>query len=174
MNSDRTMRWIVRGVPTVTFLLTAAFFGCAGIVFTLDPVLVRYGNGGAPGLGYVAIGAALVLVGAALVWLARAVWRARPWPTHAALAYSVAVIAYLAWVAPGAFTSHNSVLNPSTGRLEPRYDTGAELLVLAIIPYAIVLACLVVAELRQRRLAQQHLKTSPGPRRTGSVRRSRG
>ncbi len=121
MNSDRTMRWIVRGVPTVTFLLTAAFFG-----------------------------------GAALVWVARGVWRERPWPTHTALAFSVALIAYLAWVAPGAFTSHNSVLNPNTGRLEPRYDTGAELIVLAIIPYTIVLACLVVAELRQRRLALQH------------------
>jgi hypothetical protein len=156
MNSDRTMRRLVRGVPAVVFLLTAVFFICAGIVLMLNLVLVRYGNGGGRSLGYVAIGAAFIVSGATLVWLARAVWRARPWPTHLALVFSVAAIAYLAWVAPGAYTPFGSSLNPATGRLEPNYNTGAELLVLAIIPYAIVFACLVVAELRQRRLAQQH------------------
>lgn len=156
MNGNQAIRWAVRGTPAVVFLLTAAFFVCAGVVFMLYPLLDRFGNGSGPGLGMVAIGAALIVCGPVLVWLARGVWRARPWPTHIALVFSVAVIAYLACVAPGAYTPLSSSRNPGTGRLEPNYNTGAELLVLAIIPYAVVLACLVVAEIRQQRRHAQH------------------
>jgi hypothetical protein len=156
MTANGSMRWIVKGIPTVVLLLTAAFFVCVGFVFTLSPLLVRFGNGGGPGLAYVAIGLALILGGAALAWLARGVWRARPWPTHIALVVTLALIAYLAWLAPGAFTAHSAVLNPDTGRLEPQYDTGAELIVLAIIPFTIVVTCLIVNELQQRSVAQQN------------------
>jgi len=153
--SERPMRWIVRGIPAVVLVLTAVFFACAGVVFSLSPVLVRYGNGGGPGIGFVAFGAGLIIGAAVLVWLARGLWLGRPWPIHIALVFSAVVIGYLASVAPGAFTSDNSVLNPSTGRLEPQYDTGAELIVLAIVPYVIVFACLIVAELQQRRFAHR-------------------
>jgi hypothetical protein len=156
MTANGSMRWIVKGLPTAVFLLTAAFFVCAGFVFPLSPVLVRFGNGGGPGIGVVVFGAALIVGGLALVWLARGLWRAWPWATHVALVFSVAVIAYLASLAPGAFTSNSSVLNPSTGQLEPQYDTGAKLIVLAIIPFTIVVACLIVKELQQRRVVQQN------------------
>jgi hypothetical protein len=78
MNDDRSKRWINRGIPAVVCLLAAASFVCVGIFFALYPVLVRYGNGSGPGLEYVAIGAGLSLVGAALVWLARWVWHTQP------------------------------------------------------------------------------------------------
>ena len=152
MNGDRMMRWLVRGIPVVMFLLTAVFLGVAGVILPIGSAANSGPGSGQIPPGHLAFGAALVLGGAALVWLAWGVWRARTWPTHLALVFSVAMIVYLAWVAPGAYTPFGSSLNPSTGRLEPNYDTGAQLIVLAIIPYAIVLACLVIAELRQRRL----------------------
>ncbi len=156
MSDGRMMRWIVRGIPAVVLLLTAVFLALAGVVIPFGAAANNGPDSGRIAPGMVAFGAALVLGGAVLVWLAWSMWRARPWPTHIALVFSIAVIAYLAWVAPGAYTPFGSSLDPSTGRLEPDYDTGAQLIVLAIIPYAIALACLAVAELRQRRLAQQH------------------
>ena len=151
------MRWIVRGLPAISLLATAAFLAVAGFVLLayalIGGAITGNGAGNVPGIA--AIGAALLLGGAALVWLARGVWRLRRWAIHVALGFSLAVIAYLAWVAPGAFTSHGSALNPATGQVELQYDTGAELIVLAMIPYAIVVACLVVLELRQRGITQE-------------------
>ena len=151
------MRWIVRGLPAISLLATAAFLAVAGFVLLayalIGGAITGNGAGNVPGIA--AIGAALLLGGAALVWLARGVWRLRRWAIHVALGFSLAVIAYLAWVAPGAFTSHASALNPATGRVELQYDMGAELIVLAMVPYAIVVACLVVLELRQRGITQE-------------------
>lgn len=151
------MRWIARGLPIIALLATAAFLALAGIVLLAYALIGGAITGNGPGdvPGIAAIGVAFALGGVGLVWLASGVWRAKHWATHVALGFSVAVIAYLAWVAPGAFTSHGSVLDQSSGRLVPQYDTGAQLIVLAIIPYAVVLACLVVTEVRQRRLASR-------------------
>lgn len=152
MHGDRTMR-LIRVIPTAVLVATApaAVFGGFVLIFLGLGFAPTNGPGRQTMPAAVVLGVVVLLVGPALVWLARGVWRARLWPTHIALVFSVAVIAYLAWVAPGAYTPLGSSRNPTTGRLEPNYNTGAELLVLAIIPYAVVLACLVVAELRQQR-----------------------
>jgi len=151
------MPWIVRGFPAVSLLATAAFLAVAGFVLLayalIGGAITGNGAGNVPGIA--SIGAALVVGGVALVWLARGVWRLRRWAIHLALGFSLALIAYLAWVAPGAFTSADSAVDPSTQRLVAHYDTGAQLIVMAIIPYAIVVACLVVLELRRRGITQE-------------------
>jgi hypothetical protein len=156
MSAARMIGWLLRAFPAVMLVLTAVLLAALG---ALLPIVSASTNGPGSGQimpGFVAIGAALILVAASLVWVAWGVWRAKPWRTHIALLFSALVIIYLVLVAPGAFTSHTSVLDPSTGNLEPLYDTGAEMIVLAIIPYAVALGCLVTIELRQRRSEPQH------------------
>jgi hypothetical protein len=157
MNGDRLIRWIVRGIPAVVLVLTGVFLILVGIVLPFGSTVNNGPDGHGIPPGNLAFGAALILCGVALIWVAWGVWRARLWPTHIALIFSVAVIAYLAWVAPGTLNPHDFRPDPITGHLVPQYDTRAQLFIIAIIPaYAIVFACLIVAELRERRLAQQH------------------
>lgn len=150
MRDTASTRWVIRGIPAVALVLTAVGVAFAGLVFIFIGVGLAPTN--APGsetypLGVV-LGVALVVAGGpALAWLARGVWRARPWATHIALLFSVAAMAFCAWVAIGAFTPTDWALNQTTGRLEPQYS--AVPIALAFIPYAIVFACLVVAELRR-------------------------
>ncbi len=89
-----------------------------------------------------------------MVWVARGVRRAKPWRTHAALMLLVVAIAFLAWTLARSLTSNASILNPSTGLLEPQYDGRALPIAAAIMTYLISVACLVVTELRPRSLSR--------------------
>ncbi len=123
------------------------------IVGVLLPFGDAANNGPASGQlrpGMVAFGAALVVGGAALAWLAWGVWRARKWPTHIALVVSAVVIASLVWVATHVGAPLDSIFDPSTGRLVPQYDTGTQRMAFAIVPYSAAVLCLIAAELRLR------------------------
>jgi hypothetical protein len=140
VNNQRPEQWIVRGIPAAGLLVSAP----AVIVLGFFEMIWGLGLVATSGLrlgsdtdtGTVALGLALIIVGFALVWLARGVWRGRPWPTHLAVAFTVAAMWFCASFVPR--------------------DVGGELIALAIIPYAIMLACLVVLEIRQQRPAHQN------------------
>jgi len=150
------MRWLIRGFPAAVIMLTAVYLGLVGALLPIGAAATNGPGSGQISIGFVAMGGALILLGMMLLWVAWGVWRARRVRTLAAIVFSAAVVAYLVLVAPGAFTSRGSFLNSRTGDLEPQYDTGAQLLVLAIVPYAVALVCLVIAEGQERRASRQH------------------
>lgn len=150
MTVVRTTHWTVRLIPAVVLALTALPFIVAGVVLPFGAAANNGAGSGQITAGFVVAGLALVLGGIALMWLARAVWRAKLWPTHVALVFCVSVIAFLGSQVARAFTPLGASANPNTGRLEPIYDNGAQLVLLAIVPYVIAVACLVMAEVRYR------------------------
>ncbi len=160
MNNQRAEHWILRGIPAVALLVSAPAVIVLGIfvmIWGLGLVATNgFHTGTETSAGTVALGVAMIIVGFALVWLARGVWRGRPWPTHLAVVFSLVAMWFCASFVPRAFSPTDSALNPATGRLEPHYDVGGELIALAITPYALMLACLVVLEIRQQRLAHQN------------------
>ena len=140
VNNQRPEQWIVRGIPAAGLLVSAPAVIILGTFVTIWGFGLVATSGPPPGpqtsATTVALGLALIIVGFALVWLARGVWRGRPWPTHLAVVFTLAAMWFCASFVP--------------------QDVGGELIALAIIPYAIMLACLVVLEIRQQRLAHQN------------------
>lgn len=152
MNDDRRMGWLVR-VPAIVLVVTAvavAFLGVVEIGYGL-----HFAGPGA-GSGAAAFGAALIAVALVAVWVGWAVWRSRTWAVHVALLLILAAIAVSAWVARTAFNPIATAMDANTGKLEPVYDSLATNIAFATVPLAIALACLVIAELRQRQLGRQH------------------
>lgn len=75
MSKERRTHWIVRGIPAVVLVLTAVLLIVAGVVFPFGAAANSGPGSGQISPGFVALGACLVFGGAALFWLARAVWR---------------------------------------------------------------------------------------------------
>jgi hypothetical protein len=98
----------------------------------------------------VAIGAGLIVGGAALAWLSWGVWRAGKWRMRLALIFSTLVLVGLVWLALQPPTLMGSRRDPATGQLVPEYDTGGQRIAPAIVPYAASVICLLAAERRLR------------------------
>lgn len=149
MNDDRRTRWLVK-VPAIVLLVAAvavAFLGVTQIPYGLSDT--------GSGFGTVAFGAVLICGAAGGVWVAWSLWRSKGWAIHAALALMVGMVAVSVWVARTALNPLGTAMNPKTGKLEPVYDSLALDIAFAVVPIVIALACLVVAELRSRRVGGQ-------------------
>jgi hypothetical protein len=142
--------WFVRVIPAATLMVTALLFAVVGVLLPFGDAANNGPGSGQIRPGMVAFGAALVVGGAALAWLAWGVWRAGKWPMHIALVVSVSVLACLVWVATQPATLMGSIFDPTTGQLVRQYDTGGQRIAIAIVPYSAAVVCLIAAELRLR------------------------
>lgn len=133
--------WLLRAIPAAVLLVTGVVVALGGLML---PAALRATNGPcchelAPET--IVLIVAMIGAGPGLIWIARGVWRTRPWRTHIALAGLTVAIGWMAWL----WSRPRQLNNVS------HLDTGGQQLALLIMPYAIALVCLIVAEVQMRR-----------------------
>jgi hypothetical protein len=146
------MTSLTRAFPAVVFLVTGVMLIPAGILL---PFAAAANNGPAAGQvapGNVVFGLALVVVGVVLIWVAWGLWRAKRWRTHLGLGLAIFAFAGLVLVW---FQNWHPIawVYTDAGDRIPVYGTRPEILSLMVIVDAVVVACLVVVKVQDRRLA---------------------
>jgi hypothetical protein len=148
------MNRVLRGFPAAMLVLA----GVAGIVVgVVLPAVASVNNGFGSGqlsFNFVALGLAIIVASVAVFWVALGVWRAKPMRTLVAMVLSFAMLAFLAWGLGRALnsTGYGSSVDPITGQLTPLPNVWAVAIAGLAAGYSIALACLVIGQLRQRRI----------------------
>lgn len=151
----RNYRWrgrVLRAIPSVVLVLAALACVTAGIVEIAYGLAFSSGSGA--GVGAAGFGLALTVGALALLWTARGIWRVRPWAIHTGVILSAIAATVCGLAARTAFNVGALARDPTSGKLQPLYDTSAVLVALAAIPFAIAFCCLVITELRLRQQRQ--------------------